>query len=336
MRYILLLCFFLLFFAPDAFATPPKEIIFFGDSLSDNGNLYRLDLHILPKSPPYFAGRFSNGPTWAEIVGLNYQTHYKTPFEIYAWGGATAIRHSPVDEPTVPITLRSEIERYLLDALFKSKSNTLYSIWIGGNDYLFDRKDDTDTMTTDVVDETVWGINELIKHHAHLFLIFNLPDPSRSPVAQTHVHYHDKLHAFSLAHNLKLKNAIDKLKAEHPEVTLIYIDINYFYDDLINDPTKYNELRHVHITDTRHACWQGGYHIKRTSATLDKTPFDNITEPSADLIEANRIALLASEGFHPCLDPDNHLFWDGIHPSAVAHQMIAARVLERLAEEGLR
>ena len=38
----------------------------FGDSLSDAGNLYFADGGTAPVSPPYYAGHFSNGPTWVE------------------------------------------------------------------------------------------------------------------------------------------------------------------------------------------------------------------------------------------------------------------------------
>ncbi len=39
---------------------PLHNIVVFGDSLSDNGNLYEIMKHQLPQSPPYFEGRFSN------------------------------------------------------------------------------------------------------------------------------------------------------------------------------------------------------------------------------------------------------------------------------------
>src|SRR4051812_23986271 len=41
----------------------------FGDSLSDNGNLYALTSRTQPASPPYYQGRFSNGPTFVELLG---------------------------------------------------------------------------------------------------------------------------------------------------------------------------------------------------------------------------------------------------------------------------
>ena len=48
-----------------ASASSYSNIVFFGDSLSDNGNLYKLDGGIAPPSPPYYNGSYSNGPVAA-------------------------------------------------------------------------------------------------------------------------------------------------------------------------------------------------------------------------------------------------------------------------------
>src|SRR5690242_15979940 len=43
-----------------------KELLVFGDSLSDVGNFYIFNGKTDPKAP-YFEGRFSNGPLWIEL-----------------------------------------------------------------------------------------------------------------------------------------------------------------------------------------------------------------------------------------------------------------------------
>jgi phospholipase/lecithinase/hemolysin len=62
------------------------NVIVYGDSLSDNGNVYALLGE--PPSPPYWMGRFSNGPVTVEQLttdlGLS-QTHLHD----FAFGGAT-------------------------------------------------------------------------------------------------------------------------------------------------------------------------------------------------------------------------------------------------------
>ena len=47
------------------------RLVVFGDSLSDNGNLYLASGGTQPPSPPYFQGRFSNGRVFTELLGFN-------------------------------------------------------------------------------------------------------------------------------------------------------------------------------------------------------------------------------------------------------------------------
>jgi outer membrane lipase/esterase len=63
-----------------------NRVIAFGDSLSDNGNLFKNTGQ--PPSPPYYNGRFSNGPTWIELLsnpakstnpGSSMNSFWKTP-----------------------------------------------------------------------------------------------------------------------------------------------------------------------------------------------------------------------------------------------------------------
>jgi phospholipase/lecithinase/hemolysin len=59
-------------------------VIVYGDSLSDNGNLYNATLGAIPAAP-YYDGRFSNGPVAVEqLSGL-----LGAPLLDFAWGGAT-------------------------------------------------------------------------------------------------------------------------------------------------------------------------------------------------------------------------------------------------------
>lgn len=66
-----------------------SRAVVFGDSLSDNGNLYNATAHTNPPSPPYFQGRFSNGPVWVELLFPNMrQVGTVTGNTNYAFGGA--------------------------------------------------------------------------------------------------------------------------------------------------------------------------------------------------------------------------------------------------------
>src|ERR1700722_9994900 len=53
-------------FANDSIVNQYQKLIIFGDSYSDNGNVYQLTQEAIPNSLRYYQGRFSNGPAWAE------------------------------------------------------------------------------------------------------------------------------------------------------------------------------------------------------------------------------------------------------------------------------
>lgn len=70
---------------------PISQIIVFGDSISDTGN-FHLATGGVVAGPPYFEGRFSNGPVWIEVLAEQLSLPAPGPSIIggsnYAWGGA--------------------------------------------------------------------------------------------------------------------------------------------------------------------------------------------------------------------------------------------------------
>lgn len=74
-----------LLFTASARADSYSSVIVYGDSLSDNGNLYAALHGIAPASPPYYNGRFSNGPVAVEQLAAKLNA----PLLDFAFGGAT-------------------------------------------------------------------------------------------------------------------------------------------------------------------------------------------------------------------------------------------------------
>jgi phospholipase/lecithinase/hemolysin len=68
-----------------ASAAPYSNLFVYGDSLSDLGNIYTVSGHTIPMSPPYYNGRFSNGPLAVEYLANSLHS----PLSSFAWGGAT-------------------------------------------------------------------------------------------------------------------------------------------------------------------------------------------------------------------------------------------------------
>lgn len=65
-------------------ADPFTSVVVYGDSLSDNGNLFAATGGTIP-GPPYFDGRRSNGPVAVEQLA----TTLGVPLQDFAWIGAT-------------------------------------------------------------------------------------------------------------------------------------------------------------------------------------------------------------------------------------------------------
>lgn len=106
-----------------------SSLVFFGDSLTDNGNLFALTGQ---PAPPYVNGRFSNGPTYAEIVpGLLGVTAQN-----FAFGGAEAANNgSPGENPI--INLNAQVSTFLASLPpTGAPDGTAAVLNIGNNDYL--------------------------------------------------------------------------------------------------------------------------------------------------------------------------------------------------------
>lgn len=341
--------FFLLFFISFAIhAAPINKIIFFGDSLSDDGNIYKLTLHLIPKSPPYFQGRFSNGPTWAELVGSYYYHRDYVDYENYAYGGATAILHAPTTHFAAPTLLPLEVDLYLLEHLLEDKSQTLYSIWIGGNDYLFgDDYDDLELLTDKVVARITKDIQKLISYGGNNFVIMNLPNLGGVPFA-TQTNKVERLSKLTQLHNSKLELAVKELQKANPEVQFTYVDFYSTFADVLTNLDKYNKKYKIHIKDVQDACWQGGFFEKNRinpdllrkevrAAMISAGKGTESVDAITDMILKNPVlsAIYQSgidyeNGARPCDDADSYFFWDHIHPSAVIHQVIAKLVEQQL------
>ncbi|MFZ4166617.1 autotransporter domain-containing protein [Brevundimonas sp. NPDC058933] len=85
-----------------------NRLVVFGDSLSDNGNLYLATGRATPASPPYFQGRFSSGPVFTERLGFNAAnfTGPVTGSINYAFGGART------DSQASPLGMRVQLAQY--------------------------------------------------------------------------------------------------------------------------------------------------------------------------------------------------------------------------------
>jgi phospholipase/lecithinase/hemolysin len=332
---------FLFFFCTNVFAEPIKQVVFFGDSLSDDGNLYSY-LKILPKSPPYFLGRFSNGPTWAEHIGDYYYKKSYAAYSNYSYGGATAIlHHLRTDSFVAPVILSEEIESYLLRTKNKDRSHTLFGLWIGANDYLYERTENINKLTDKVVAKMMWAVSTILDNGGKRFFILNLPDLSQIPFAHNN-HMEERLGIISQLHNEKLAEAVKTLQQQYPDVDIMYVDIYSIFLDILKHPDVYNKKYGTHVTNITDSCWLGDM-IGRDKSFIVKALIENKVDKVLDKkIDVDTLSdmILASPSLHyafsqndnlePCVDPDNYLFWDDMHPTAVIHGVLGSIMIEAL------
>jgi phospholipase/lecithinase/hemolysin len=329
-----------------------NQIVFFGDSLSDNGNLYLADYYTLPVSPPYYQGRFSNGPTWAENVGKHYATMETQNF---AYGGET-INHLPSDS-FLNLDLKISLYQYYLENILCDKSHTLFVFWIGGNDYLRGDITNLDKLSSDSVNTIQATIEELISHGGKYFLVLTLPDVSQTPAIRDSGAANLFAQAIVL-HNTKLQTAIATLQSEHTRANIQLYDVNALFMDIGTNLSEYNQRYGLHLSNLTDACWTGGNTLRATNLQeedvakdLEKT-FANRTReqglkanaPAPKNIDFHAlahqivtdkqlsIAYTVGKGFAagvmPCADPDAYVFWDGVHPTRVVHQIVGEEIIK--------
>ncbi len=322
LRLLILITSVFFSFAAHAFKT--DKIIIFGDSLSDNGNLYSLTLHLIPKSSVYYKGHFTNGRVWAEelAVNLNLNPDDINQFVDYAYGGAWAEPFYDSHSLVVP-GLGSQLSKYIKYAKNdRHIADHLFIIWCGGNDYLAGRSN-IHYATTNTVNHIFEQVDVLIGLGAKQILLLNLPDLGKTPYA---INHDDKSHSSHLSlltqlHNQKLLQKIIDGDVERSLAQIYYFDVYAYFNDAIQHPEKYG------ITHTKEACYPGSYlpwgRIENNDElyTLNKMHINVLNE--VDLREAYINGLSSAT---PCDTPDKYVYWDRVHPTTKVAKVLAQAV----------
>lgn len=339
-------------FAADAW--PYNKIVFFGDSLTDNGNLYKLDFSYLPKSPPYFSGRFTNGYVWSDLVANYFEENHAIESLNFAIGGQTTVWHNPADG-FLPYTLMMSIDKYLLSTVFTDRTTTLFIIWIGANDYLHGSSE-PEQITTEVTERIRFAIERLISYGGKNFLIVNLPNLSKTPYSR--VNGKDEiLNLLSIIHNSKLTDVISQIEKMYDSINIHLFDVDQLLTNYFSNPEKYNKKYNIKIKQLKYACWEGGYWLKKSNQEVILRDLEKYQKKQAqvdgklmpkdlklsdmahyfavspDLFEVYDVSRRASENEMPCFNQDEYFFWDKLHPSSAVHAMLSKRFIEIISRE---
>jgi len=206
-----------------------NKIIAFGDSLSDNQNLYNGTQWQMPNRNSWFLGRFSNDKVWVEYLSDN------TRLPMYNWAVAGAAADAYMVIPGVNQQVDSWIT-YMRSSPNYRPENTLFTVLIGGNDLVnYNRSVDS------IIAAERQALIKLINAGARNVLLVNLPDVSRAPVFQMRS---DDAYVASqvAAFNARLVQLRDELQAAYgPSLVIRMFDANTLFNDLLNNPSKYGK-----------------------------------------------------------------------------------------------
>ncbi len=219
-------------------AKPAYDAIYvFGDSYCDVGNIAIATHGALPPSPPYYNGRFSNGPIWVEHLagglGLPILPALAGGTD-YAFGGAYVTAPQVTAEGTIP-SVPQQVALYLSQHGGKADPKALYILEGGGNDIL----NASGISAQDLGFQIALGLAEsellLRRAGAKKFLIPNLLDVGQLPSAQANA-------SFATAATVATNDSLNFLLAVEQLIEGIYIrrvDVFTLFRSIAADTTHF-------------------------------------------------------------------------------------------------
>ena len=263
-----------------ALASSFSSLVVFGDSLSDNGNLYSL---IGYPPAPYYDGRFSNGPVAAEQLATNLGA----PLYDFAVGGATSGVGNYVDGGTQTAPgmfglpgMQAELAEAGPLLASPIVPSSLFLVWGGANDFL---TEGSPTVAAANVDAIVAALESDGAQH---ILVPGLPDLGLTPD-----YYGNPLAtAYTDAFNAALVAGLP------PGAT--YYDTANLLDEVVADPAAYG------FSNVTTPCFDGstvcsdpnqylfwdGFHPTTAADTILADQF----EKAAETPEPGSVVLLAT------------------------------------------
>ncbi|WP_117234386.1 SGNH/GDSL hydrolase family protein [Vibrio maerlii] len=312
-----------------AVADEYTNMVVFGDSLSDNGNLYALDISgALGPARQTYGPRFSNGPLLAEYVSQSLQLGNIVPIALqqansnnFAVAGAVALA---TDEASARNVLSTQLDTYLSFQSSHLSDSTLFFITIGGNDVRAARSFLSDQILNRSVErprkvafkqvreaakETITQIERLAERGAGNIVIVNTPNigsiPENDYIRQSMLFQADTFKEqlqsgffnltasnLSTTYNYALTRGVRSLRNEYPELELTLFDFAGVSQEAIQNPGKYG------FTNVINQC------------NFALTPLGTITPTD-----------WYCEGY---------LFFDQIHPTTAGHKVAADALIEQL------
>lgn len=242
--------------APAATAAPISNIYFFGDSLSDTGNIGKLTGGLYPNSP-YTPGRFSNGPVWTEYFAqsMGLPNAAKSAgmslgpglFNIqvpgnggtnYAIGGGRNDTTGSLDSYGIPTGVYWQMYYYLSKSNSTADPMALYVLFGGGNDL----RDASllspaarDAAANVAAQYLVFTMYVLEQMGARNFLILNAPDIGNTPEARIVRNNAASATAATQAYNAALGLYVGYFQSTLSRSTFHLLDTYTLFEDVYSD-----------------------------------------------------------------------------------------------------
>ena len=225
-----------LFITLTAYAGDFKNVVLFGDSLSDTGNVFAVSEGAFPEWQN-FEGRFSNGPVWIEylVESMGLPGIYMN----YAHGGAQC-GYTNVNGDFAGFL--SQIETYIKQleiAQFYPKAlampkDTLFVIFIGSNNFLNLTTDPVEAITQ-AVENVQTGMMELLQAGATQFVVMNVPDFGITPRFNKNAVGAAQASQLSAGYNQAVEQLMGGLESMNPELEITRLDAFSFIGNIISD-----------------------------------------------------------------------------------------------------
>lgn len=274
------------------------RVVVFGDSLSDVGNTHHnafLSIFAPQAQPPYFDGRFSNGPVWAEHLAneLDLDASIRSGAGGFNYAEGGALSGGGTNFLGAIDNVGRQVGNYLDD--FNPTGDELFLIWGGGNDFieiggslgsLFSGGGSPQGVANDLTGY----IQQIANAGGRNFLVLNMPDLGAIP-RYAGTNDQQDLSNTSSQFNAILAGQVDALNAQNSQLDIDLLDIETLFGQMLADPSVYG--------------------------------FTNTTDPAYNEDNGTVVG-----------NPEGYAFWDAIHPGALAHEWIAAAARVALLEEG--
>lgn len=258
-----------------------RNMIIFGDSLSDTGNNTWIQATGAPitsldkqgnkyiwvnylsekifKNPAYYSAKLKSSPLTHTVSYAYASADTSMDYLNANWPNATpqplvntkCIRPGLIQNTQGDIIsacvpgLLKQIDLYLNDVSQKPSSSTLFFIWAGANDLFYKLPSQPpEQILKTAITNIVQAKNTLMDHGvlAQQIYVINLPDLSKTPYA---IKYSLKLTAISIAFNTGLMTALTTSDQNHPGIPSSHIISMYdLMNNIVQNPEKF-QLKNV-------------------------------------------------------------------------------------------